>query len=81
MSDDHVPTAQEKLQFVAEQIAANPPGQRLKLDCPYCFGRTRRGEEFCCETLLKAFEAILDANEQLRINEFMDRAMDRHLNN
>lgn len=81
MSDDHVPTATEKLQFVAEQIAANPPGQRLRLDCPYCFGCTRRGEDFCCATLLKAFEAIMDANDQIQAIEFMDKVIDRHLNN
>lgn len=81
MAEDRAPTGTEKLQFVAEQLASTLPGQRAVLDCPYCLGRTRAREVFCCETLLKAVTAILEAKEQIEVTEFMDKVIDRHLNN
>lgn len=79
--DNHIPTGTEKLQFMAEQLAELVPGQRPYLDCPYCFGSSRRGETFCCELLLRAVEAILDANQQIQTVAFMEKVIDRHLNN
>jgi hypothetical protein len=84
MAEDRAPTATEKLQFVAEQMSMAELGQRGRravIDCPYCLGRTRQGHVFCCEMLLMAVTAILDANEQLQVVQQMDKIMDRHLSN
>lgn len=74
--DNREPTPTEKLEMIARQIADLVPGQRPVLDCPYCGGRTRRGETFCCELMLKAVTAVLDANEQIQVAEQMDRILE-----
>lgn len=74
-------TGTEKLQMVAQQLADLVPGQRPVLDCPYCGGRTRRGEVFCCATMLHAVDAILEANTQIAVAQEMDKILDRHMSN
>jgi hypothetical protein len=75
-------TGRDKVRIVAEQMQRErKPGERMVLLCPYCDGISSEGETFCCELLMKAFEAILDASAQVHQLEVTAKAVERHLRN
>jgi hypothetical protein len=57
--------AKAKLARVAEQIARmDAMDDQFDFECPYCFRFTAPGEPFCCGTLMRAVEAILEARDK-----------------
>lgn len=58
--NDHAMTGDEKIEFVARQIADLREGETKTLACPYCQGLTRKGKEFCCDMMTKCVQAVLD---------------------
>lgn len=62
-----VMTGAEKIAFVSQQIADVRSGESNKLFCPYCQGKNRSGETFCCDLMTKCVTAILE-HEQV-VNE------------
>lgn len=74
-----LPSGSDKLEIVAVQMAEMEAGTEYRILCPYCMGQTKRGREFCCDLLARAFAAILDAREQLDMAKTMDDLMDRHV--
>jgi hypothetical protein len=54
----------DKLAFVREQMASMwRNGTEKELSCPYCMSVVTVGESPCCDTLWRAVNAILEAQE------------------
>jgi hypothetical protein len=66
MTEDHVASGEEKLLMVAQQmdVSKDTPTQ---IHCPYCGGLTSEGEIFCCDTIIRALNAIADARDRFGI--------------
>lgn len=65
MTEDHVATGEEKIVLLAHQmdISTETP---TEIHCPYCGGITTEGEIFCCNTIVKALNAIADARDKFK---------------
>ena len=61
--NDHVATGEEKLLLLAQQMDVYKPGP-TRIECPYCKGVTNEGESFCCDTIIRALNAIADARDR-----------------
>ena len=66
-------TAEKKLVCVAEQIDLIHSGKQKFFGCPYCGHRTAQGETFCCDLLMSAVKALLDAELMARNLEICER--------
>ena len=68
---------QEKIEFVAQQISELREGNSNKLYCPYCTGKCRPYEEFCCRLMESCVKAVLDADRvinEVRLQEAIAEA-------
>lgn len=70
-------TGEQKIEFIAQQIADVRAGDRSSIFCPYCGTRNRPSDEFlCCALFGEASAAILDRTEKTEAIEFMSKAHD-----
>lgn len=79
--NDNVMLPAEKIQFVAQQIADVRSGEANKIFCPYCQGKNRPDEEFCCDLLTRCVKAILDHEQtmaEVRLQEQIAEACHGH---
>ncbi len=63
MTNDHVTTGEEKLLLLAQQMDVSRAAP-TQIHCPYCGGVTSEGETFCCDTIIRALNAIADARDK-----------------
>jgi hypothetical protein len=69
--------SEQKIEFLAKQIAEVKAGARSSIFCPYCGTRNRPSDEFlCCALFGEATAAILDRTDKTDAIEFMQKAHD-----
>lgn len=61
--NDHVATGEEKLLLLAQQMDVSQETPTI-IFCPYCKGSTVGGASFCCDTIVRALNAIADARDR-----------------
>lgn len=74
----------EKIQFVIQQLVELRMGESNKIFCPYCQGKNRKGDVFCCDLLTKCIAAILDADRtisEVQLQEAIAEAMHSGVSN
>lgn len=70
-------TGEQKLEFIAQQIAQVKLGNSSSIFCPYCGTKNHRSDvHLCCKLLAEASTAVLDRMEKTETVEFMQRAAD-----
>lgn len=74
---DHQTTGEEKFQMVRDQFTGADPDLPFDIWCPYCYGRCVQNEQLCCDTMLHAMQALVDAQTVLRNIQIAEEAMDR----
>jgi hypothetical protein len=66
-------TAEEKIEYIAKQIAAIERQATNTLNCPYCGEQTVFGALLCCMTMGKAVRAILQRDTQQELAQHAER--------
>lgn len=63
---NQVSSGDEKLLAVSQQIDDVMANISTEIRCPYCTRVTAVGENFCCGTMMRAANALMDARDRFR---------------
>lgn len=61
-----MPSGDEKLMAVSQQMDEVMAGTSTEIRCPYCLRVTQDGDPFCCPTAMKAINALFEARDRFR---------------
>jgi hypothetical protein len=64
MTGNGMTTGEEKLLLLSQQLDTIARVGLVDIQCPYCKGVTSPGKTFCCETIIKALNALADARDK-----------------
>ena len=71
-------TGDEKLEFVRDQMQVMWREQKeMDIHCPYCLHVVNPGDSVCCETLMKAVNAIIEAQNLIERIELANRILEQ----
>ena len=71
-------TGDEKLEFVRDQMQIMWREQKeMDIHCPYCLNVVEHGDSACCETLMKAVNAIIEAQTLIDRIELANRILEQ----
>ena len=61
-----MPTGEDKLMAVSQQMDELMAGTTDEIRCPYCGRVTKDGQPFCCFTIMRAMNTLFDARDRFR---------------